>query len=301
MASGLLALLDDIAALMDDTAVMTKVAAKKTAGIVGDDLAVNAEAMVGINPKRELAIVAQVAKGSVINKAMLIPGALVLAAVAPWLIPIILMLGGAFLCYEAWHKTFGHAETAHQAELVEAAHASTEATLAVERQKIKQAVTTDLILSAEIIAIALGSMPEATLTTQALSLVVIAIGMTVIVYGSVAGLVKLDDLGLWLMKKPAALWRKTGRGLVLSVPYIMKALSIIGTAAMFMVGGGIILHGIPLGHAFDAWVATLPGLAATILGLAAPLAAGAIVGFLCALVWHRLEPAVKALWARVRG
>lgn len=301
MATGLLALFDDIAVLMDDTAVMTKLAAKKTAGIVGDDLAVNAEAMIGINPKRELAIVATVAKGSVINKAILIPAALLLAAIAPWLIPILLMIGGAFLCYEAYHKTFDHGDTTHQTELVEAAHLSTEAVLALEKQKIKQAVTTDFILSAEIVAIALGTMTDATLATQATSLVVIAVAMTIIVYGSVAGLVKLDDLGIWMMQKPAAAMKRAGAAIIKSVPYIMKTLSVVGTAAMFVVGGSIILHGIPpLEQAVTAGVARVPditGLAGTV-SFAAQILSGLIVGFIVATLWKAAGPSLLKLFKK---
>lgn len=301
MATGLLALFDDIAVLMDDTAVMTKLAAKKTAGIVGDDLAVNAEAMVGINPKRELAIVGQVAKGSVINKAILIPAALLLAAFAPWLIPVLLMLGGAFLCCEAYHKTFGHTDTAHQAELIDAAHESTEAALAVEKKKIKQAITTDLILSAEIVAIALGTMTDATLATQATSLIIIAIAMTVIVYGSVAGLVKLDDLGAWLMQKPSDAMKRAGAAIIRSVPYIMKTLSVVGTAAMFVVGGSIILHGIhPLETAVANGVASLPAIIGitTIASLIAQVAVGIIVGCVVTMIWKAAGPKVTALLRR---
>lgn len=298
MASGLFALFDDIALLMDDTAVMTKVAAKKTAGIVGDDLAVNAEAMVGINPKRELAIVAAVAKGSLINKAILVPAALVLAAIAPPVITYGLMFGGAFLCYEAFHKTFGAHDSAHDAELITAAHTSTQATLDVERQKIKQAITTDFILSAEIIAIALGSMTTTSLTTQALSLVVIALGMTVIVYGAVAGLVKIDDLGIWMAQRGSAIAKKTGLGLVASVPYIMKALGIIGTTAMFLVGGSIVLHGIsPIGHAVEHLLTTeVPaGGLRTGAGMLLDLIAGVVVGGLSALLWKYAQaPVTKA-------
>lgn len=295
MASGLFALFDDIALLMDDTAVMTKVAAKKTAGIVGDDLAVNAEAMVGINPKRELAIVAAVAKGSLVNKAILVPAALVLAAIAPPVITYGLMFGGAFLCYEAFHKTFGKHDNAHDAELISAAHTSTQATLDVERQKIKQAITTDFILSAEIIAIALGSMTTTSLTTQALSLVVIALGMTVIVYGAVAGLVKIDDLGIWLTQRGSALAKKVGLGLVASVPYIMKALGIIGTTAMFLVGGSIVLHGIsPVGHAVEHLLTTeVPaGGMRTGASMLFDLIAGVIVGGLSALLWKYAQAPV---------
>lgn len=301
MASGLFALLDDIATLMDDTAVMTKVAAQKTAGIVGDDLAVNAEAMVGINPKRELAIVAAVAKGSLINKAILIPAALLLAAVAPPVITYALMFGGAFLCYEAYHKTFGAHDSAHDAALITAAHDSTAAILDVEKQKIKQAITTDFILSAEIVAIALGSMAGATLMTQATSLAAIGIGMTVIVYGLVAVLVKLDDIGLWMMQRGSRLRRSCGAKLVASVPVIMRALSIIGTAAMFVVGGSIILHGLPLGHMVDAAIAKMPDMIGlhTLATIISQVIAGVVIGWLCAMAWHHLHSPLQRLIRRL--
>lgn len=308
MASGLLALFDDIATLMKHTSVLTKVAAKKTAGLVGDDLAVNAEAMIGINPKRELAIVAEVAKGSTINKFILIPAALGLSAVAPAIIPYFLMAGGAFLCYEGYHKTFdkhGPKEEEHKEKLIEAAQTSTEATLALEKKKIKQAVTTDFILSAEIIAIALGTMATATLATQAVALGVIGLGMTVIVYGSVAGLVKLDDLALLMMQNKSQglvgkALRKTGEFMLTTgVPGLMKGLSVFGTAAMFIVGGEILLHGIaPVHHALEAGLAMLPAVPglSTVVGMGAGLAAGVAAGFVTATAWKVTGPTItKAL------
>lgn len=294
MASGLLALLDDIATLMDDTAVMTKLAAKKTAGIVGDDLAVNAEAMAGLNPKREIAIVAQVAKGSLVNKAILIPAALALAALLPAAIPVALMIGGAYLCYEGFHKVFDKQDHAHKAELVAAAHESTADALAVEKKKIRQAIMTDFVLSAEIVVLALGTMPEASLLTQAITLCVIALGMTVIVYGSVAGLVKLDDLGVWMMGRTAAA-RKAGKAILLSVPYIMKTLSVVGTAAMFLVGGEIVMHGIPpVYHAAEELLALLPfgGAAGVIAAIAISMLGGLVAGGIVATAWKFASPAV---------
>ncbi len=306
--SGLFALLDDIAVLMDDTAIMTKVAAKKTAGIVGDDLAVNAEAMVGINPQREIAIVARVARGSLINKAIIIPVALVLAAVAPALIPILLMAGGAFLCYEAWHK-IAHShdpeEEQHKRELIAAAHTSTDAALEVEEKKIKQAITTDFILSAEIIAIALGSAANASLAAQASTLVIIGLGMTVIVYGAVAGLVKLDDLGIYLMQRNAEgkPLHTIGKKLISCVPGIMKTLSVVGTAAMFLVGGSIILHGIPAAHHIVAdAVGALPDVFA-LRGLAQMLAdglAGVMIGIVCEKLWSLASPKLLPLLGKLK-
>lgn len=250
MASGLLAVLDDITILLDDVAAMSKIAAKKTAGIVGDDLAVNANAVVGIDPKRELPIVGKIALGSLLNKAVLIPLALTLPAKA---IPPLLMFGGAFLCYEAFHK-MTHKKDAqdeeHHQKMVEAIQESPEALLKVENKKIWGAIGTDTILSAEIIAVSLGAIAAAPLMTQALTLTVIGVGMTIGVYGLVACIVKFDDWGLALQQRTgdsakARMQRAIGDGLVNHTPKFMKALSIIGTVAMFAVGGGILVHGIP--------------------------------------------------------
>ena len=313
MSSGLLAILDDISVLMKHTATLSKIAAKKTAGLVGDDLAVNAEAMLGINPKRELAIVAEVAKGSAINKVFLIGGALGLSAVAPAVIPVVLMAGGAFLCYEGYHKTFDkhhHTDDGHEKELIDAAQTSTEAVLALEKKKINQAVTTDFILSAEIIAISLGAMAGASLRAQASALVVISAAMTVGVYGAVAGLVKLDDLALFMMKNAwqnsmGAAIRKSGQFLVeKGVPTLMKGLSIFGTAAMFIVGGEILLHGIPAAHHAVEHILhmlpAVPGLS-TVAGMGMGLAAGVVAGAVTATGWKYTGPTItKALSAALK-
>lgn len=300
MATGLLALLDDIAALMDDTAAMTKIAAQKTAGIVGDDLAVNTEALLGINPRREIAIVAKVARGSLVNKAILIPAALGISAVAPGVIPYALMAGGLFLCYEAVHKVFYRPDPAQTASLAQATAVSEADMLAIENKKIKQAITTDFILSAEIVIVALGTFAGQTLQAQALSLTVLGLAMTVGVYGAVAGLVKLDDLGLWMLARRGHgrlqnAVRRAGGGLVRAVPWLMKGLGIVGTAAMFAVGGGILLHGVPAaGHAVETAVASLPALQG-LASFAAQMAAGFVAGLAAAGVWRLAGPYVARL------
>lgn len=250
--SSLLALLDDITTMLDDVSVMSQLAAKKTAGVLGDDLALNAQQVTGIAAKRELPVVWAVARGSFINKLILVPAALLISAFLPWLITPLLMLGGAFLCFEGfekiWHKLHPVDEPHEQA--VHAAMQNPQTDLvALEQEKIKGAVRTDFILSAEIIVIALGVVAEAALTQRILVLSLIAVLMTIGVYGLVALIVKMDDIGLWLMQRqgPGLLsqsTRKLGQGLVQVVPYLMRLLSVLGTAAMFLVGGGIIVHGI---------------------------------------------------------
>ncbi|ARS52906.1 DUF808 domain-containing protein [Kushneria konosiri] len=252
MAASLLTLLDDIAALMDDVSVMTKVAAKKTTGVLGDDLALNAQQVTGVRADRELPIVWAVCKGSLLNKLMLVPAALVISAFAPWLVTPLLMLGGAYLSYEgveklahAWHRYRHPGARKKEAAPTER---SAEEQAAFEKQRIKGAVRTDFILSAEIIAITLGTVAEAAFMQQVMVLSIIAVAMTLGVYGLVAAIVKLDDLGLYLSRRSAAMARKAGRGILWAAPWLMKFLSIAGTAAMFMVGGGILTHGIPVLH-----------------------------------------------------
>ena len=254
----LLALLDDIAAVLDDIALMSKVAAKKTAGVLGDDLALNAQQVSGLRADRELPVVWAVAVGSAKNKLILVPAALLISAVAPWAITPLLMLGGAFLCYEGFEKVAHHfSRKKHpdeaQAEVIEGLHDPAVDLVELEKSRIKGAIRTDFILSAEIVVIALGIVQEASLTTQIATMCVVAAAMTVGVYGLVAGIVKLDDAGLYLMKRTSAgalgaLSRAFGRGLLWFCPYLMRGLTIVGTAAMFLVGGGILLHGIPQSH-----------------------------------------------------
>ena len=275
--ASLLALLDDIATILDDVALMTKVAAKKcaavaddvaamtkvatqkTAGVLGDDLALNAQQVTGVRADRELPVVWAVAKGSLVNKAILVPAALAISAFVPVLITPLLMLGGAFLCFEGVEKLahkFLHSQAEDEAE--HESHAQANANPAVdvvafEKDKIQGAVRTDFILSAEIIVIALGTVASAPFLQQVAVLVGIAALMTVGVYGLVGGIVKLDDLGLWLSQKSSSAAQALGRGLLAAAPWLMKFLSVAGTAAMFLVGGGILVHGIaPLHHAIEA-------------------------------------------------
>ena len=252
-ASSLLALIDDIATVLDDVTVMTKVAAKKTAGVLGDDLALNAEQVSGVKPEREFPVVWAVAKGSFINKGILVPAALAISAFVPWLITPLLMIGGAFLCYEGVEKLlhpFLHSKDEdkhHHDELLAAASSDSASLVDFEKDKIKGAIRTDFILSAEIIVIALNSVAQASFTKQVITLVVLSILFTVGVYGLVAGIVKLDDTGLYLQRRGGA-FKALGGLFLVSAPYLMKLLSVLGTAAMFLVGGGILTHGWPLLH-----------------------------------------------------
>jgi predicted DNA repair protein MutK len=243
MAAGsLLALLDDIATVLDDVAILTKVAAKKTAGVLGDDLALNANQVAGVKADRELPVVWAVAKGSFLNKLILVPAALAISALAPWLVTPLLMVGGAFLCFEGFEKIVHRRKPAHLPE-------DPSADLVVlEKDKIKGAIRTDFILSAEIVAITLGTVATSPFMTQVAVLSGIAILMTVGVYGLVAGIVKLDDAGLHLSRKPGAFARRLGAVILRAAPWLMKGLSVAGTAAMFLVGGGILVHGIPPLH-----------------------------------------------------
>ena len=291
MATSLLALIDDIATVLDDVSVMTKVAAKKTAGVLGDDLALNAQQVTGVNADRELPVVWAVAKGSFRNKAILVPAALLISAFLPWAITPLLMLGGAFLCYEGFEKLahrFLHKDHGEHAETAKALADPSVDMVAFEKKKISGAVRTDFILSAEIIAITLGTVAAASFSKQVLVLVGIAIVMTIGVYGLVAAIVKLDDLGLALSKRANGLAGAIGRGILRVAPWLMKSLSVIGTAAMFMVGGGILTHGIRAVHHFietsarDAlglpYVgAVLGGLLPTLLDAAFGIVAGGVV------------------------
>lgn len=298
--ASLLALLDDIATVLDDVALMTRMAAKKTAGIVGDDLAVNAEQLTGMRAARELPVVWAVAKGSFVNKLILVPAALVLAAFAPWAILPLMVVGGLFLCFEGAEKIahkFLHSKSedeAQHAALRQAVATSEAEVMAHERAKIKGAIRTDFILSAEIIVIALGAIEKASLATQVITLSVVAIAMTIGVYGLVAGIVKLDDAGLWLQRRPGALAQRVGRGLVSAMPWLMRVLSVVGTLAMFTVGGGILTHAWPaLHHAIEGMTSGLSGAVAGAVGLLADLVVGAIAG--------GVVLTVVALIARLRG
>ena len=291
MASSLLALLDDIATVLDDVAILTKVAAKKTAGVLGDDLALNAQQVAGVAAEREIPVVWAVAKGSALNKAILVPAALAISAFAPWAVTPLLMIGGAFLCYEGFEKLahkFMHSradDDARHKDLVAALSDPKVDLVAYEKDRIKGAIRTDFILSAEIIAITLGTVATSSFLTQVSVLTGIAVIMTIGVYGIVAGIVKLDDLGLYLSTRPgnfARVRRAVGRGILLTAPYLMKFLSIAGTAAMFLVGGGILTHGIPvIGHWIEDFAkglgSPLSAVAPTLLDGIAGIIAGALV------------------------
>lgn len=292
MTSSLLALIDDIATILDDVAVLSKVAAKKTAGVLGDDLALNAQQVAGVSADRELPVVWAVCKGSMVNKLILVPSALVISIVIPWAVTPLLMVGGAYLCLEGFEKLahkFLHSDAedkAHEAELMQAISDPTVDLLALERDKVKGAIRTDFVLSAEIIAITLGTVQSQPWTTQLSVLSAIALLMTFGVYGFVAGIVKIDDAGLYLSRRPGAgagagaaarVQQALGRGLLAFAPWLMKTLSVVGTAAMFLVGGGILVHGFtPLHHAVDAWVAYLGG--AGLVAAVSPLLVDAITG-----------------------
>ena len=277
--ASLFTLLDDITAGLDDVALMTKMAAKKTAGVVGDDLALNANQVTGVAADRELPIVWAVAKGSLINKVILVPLALAISYFAPWLVMPLLMIGGAYLCFEGVEKllhkfTHKHDDTA-TAPTVMADE------LVDEKAKIRGAIRTDFILSAEIIIIALGVVAHMSMAQKAMVMSIIGIGMTVLVYGLVAGIVKLDDLGNWLQGKSSAAARSVGRGLILLMPWFMRMLAVVGMLAMFLVGGGIIVHGLaPVSEFLHGhhWENGLPGMLAS-------LVVGVITGALvCAVV-----------------
>ena len=280
--TGLLALLDDIASVLDDVAILTKLAAKKTAGVLGDDLALNAEQVAGVRTDRELPVVWAVAKGSLRNKVILVPAALAVSAAAPWAVIPLLMVGGAYLCYEGFEKVahkvlHGPAEdTAHLAALARAVADPAVDLVALERDRIRGAVRTDFILSAEIIVITLGTVAAAPFMTRVSVLTAIALLMTAGVYGLVAGIVKLDDIGLYLSRGAgntgsAQAGKVLGRGIVRAAPWLMKGLGVAGTAAMFLVGGGILVHGIPPVHHWiehlAEGVATLPRVGSTLRAL----------------------------------
>ncbi|WP_458131644.1 DUF808 domain-containing protein [Pseudomonas sp. R3-41] len=301
--SSLLVLIDDIATVLDDVALMTKMAAKKTAGVLGDDLALNAQQVSGVRAERELPVVWAVAKGSFINKLILVPSALAISAFVPWLVTPLLMIGGAYLCFEGFEKLahkFLHSKAEDQAEhaqLVEAVADPAVDLVAFEKDKIKGAVRTDFILSAEIIAITLGTVADAPLTQQVIVLSGIAIVMTVGVYGLVAGIVKLDDLGLWLTQKPGQVAKSIGGAILRAAPYMMKSLSVIGTAAMFLVGGGILTHGVPAVHHWIEGVTASAGGA----GFIVPMLLNAVAGIVAGAVVLAGVLVVGKVWKALKG
>ncbi|MCF6691709.1 DUF808 domain-containing protein [Raoultella terrigena] len=282
--SSLLTLLDDIATLLDDISVMGKLAAKKTAGVLGDDLSLNAQQVSGVRANRELPVVWGVAKGSLVNKVILVPLALLISAFIPWAITPLLMLGGAFLCFEGVEKVLHSVQARKHKEDPQARQQRLEAMaerdpLAFERDKVKGAIRTDFILSAEIVAITLGIVADAPLLNQIMILSGIALLVTVGVYGLVGIIVKLDDMGYWLVEKESVLARGVGKGLLAVAPRLMKVLSIVGTLAMFLVGGGIVVHGItPLHHAVENLASGMSGFTASLLPTGVNLVLGFIIG-----------------------
>jgi predicted DNA repair protein MutK len=311
--ASLIALLDDIASVLDDVAALTKVATKKTAGVLGDDLALNAQQVAGIRADRELPVVWAVAKGSLVNKAILVPSALAISAVAPWLVTPLLMVGGGYLCFEGCEKLehkLMHGKDELQAE--KAKHLSAVANpevdlVALEKERVKGAVRTDFILSAEIVAIALGTVATAAFMTRVWVLAGLAVLMTAGVYGLVAGIVKLDDVGAWLTRRAgagtgaaAAVQRALGVGIVRAAPWLMKTLSVAGTIAMFLVGGGILSHGIPgmhgIVHHWGESVARVPGIGGALSAVLPTL-----VDLLTGVVAGSVILAVVMLVKRLRG
>jgi len=291
--SSLLALLDDIATLLDDVSILTKVAAKKTAGVLGDDLALNAEQVSGIRAERELPVVWAVFKGSAINKAIMVPIALLLSAFLPWTITPLLMLGGAFLCFEGFEKVthrYLHATEEHEEHKQRLQAVADEDIDMVEFEKgrIRGAIRTDAILSAEIIVIVLGTVQDADLITRIAVLTLLAAVITIGVYGLVAGIVKMDDAGLHLLEKTGEsrsvrFQRWLGAWILRMAPKLMRTLSIVGTAAMFLVGGGILVHGLPIAaeglHIVAAWAHSLP-TASGLVGVLAELIYNGLFGFM---------------------
>ena len=297
--ANLLALIDDIATILDDVSLMTKAATKKTAGVLGDDLALNAQQVTGVKPARELPVVWAVAKGSLVNKAILVPGAVAISFFVPWLVTPLLMLGGAYLCFEGAEKLahkFLHAkeDEQHKDELREALKQPDVDVKTLEKRKIKGAIRTDFILSAEIIAITLGVVAGIGMQFAVLS--VVAVMITVGVYGLVAGIVKLDDGGLYLTQQDSELAQKIGRGILWLAPYMMKTLSILGTIAMFLVGGGILVHGIPLVYnAIEHFAMDFGGLSTTLI----PMLANGLIGLLAgALLVAVITPLLRMWEAR---
>ena len=298
MAASLFLLLDDIATVLDDVSILTKVAAKKTAGVLGDDLALNAQQVSGVKADRELPVVWAVAKGSFVNKAILVPAALLIGTFLPWAVTPLLMVGGAFLCFEGVEKLahkFLHKDE-HDAEVRQHVAAVADPkvdVVTVEKDKVKGAIRTDFILSAEIIVITLGTVAGQPFGTKVAVLTGIALIMTVGVYGLVAGIVKLDDAGLWLSRRASTAQQALGRGILAFAPWLMKALSVAGTAAMFLVGGQILVHGVPaFGHAVEAWAASAGGLFGTLGSMGIDAVVGIVAG---AVVLGAVELVKKVL------
>ncbi|WP_372964651.1 DUF808 domain-containing protein [Marinobacter sp.] len=301
--ASLLTLLDDIATVLDDVALMTKAATKKTAGVLGDDLALNAQQVAGVKPSRELPVVWAVAKGSLINKSILVPAALAISFFLPWLVTPLLMLGGAFLCFEGFEKLvhkFLHKEDdkAHKKELHEALKRPEVNLKEVEREKVKGAIRTDFILSAEIIAITLGIVAVQSIGMQFVVLSIVAVMVTVAVYGLVAGIVKLDDGGLYLSQQDSVPLKRVGEGILWLAPYMMKALTIVGTIAMFLVGGGILTHGIPaVSEAIQGFSEGFGGLSGVLIATLGDGLFGLLAGAILVVL---LNPVIN-FWQKRKG
>lgn len=304
MAGSLLLLLDDIATVLDDIAVMSKMAAKKTAGVLGDDLALNAQQVSGVRSEREIPVVWKVAKGSFVNKLILVPLALLISVVAPWLINPLLMIGGLFLCYEGVEKIVHmfHSKKAHTASEAQQQLIQTETDLlTMENEKIKGAIRTDFILSAEIVVISLGTVATATFMEKVGVLSVISIVMTIGVYGLVAMIVKIDDLGLYLSEQVSLFKQSIGRGLLAFAPILMKTLSIVGTIAMFLVGGGIINHAVPLLHHFTESTvdhAELIPQVGNIVGALTPTLINFAIGMIAGFVVLLVVAGIQKVWPK---
>ncbi len=295
-AGSLLTLLDDIATILDDVSILTKKAAAKTAGVLGDDLALNAQQVSGVVSQRELPVVWAVAKGSFVNKVILVPLALLISTFAPWAITPLLMIGGVYLCFEGvekLHHTLQHRRSKSieeaEKEIAELAATTPTEKVETEAEKIKGAVRTDFVLSAEIIAITLGTVAGKGFTTQLGVLCAIAMVMTVGVYGLVAVIVKLDDAGLYLTQRNNPFSQKLGRAILWAAPFLMKSLSILGTAAMFLVGGGIVTHGIPALYKAIHHIAESGGFFAPIIPSLLDGVCGLIAGILALLLFKGIQ------------
>ncbi|WP_410951750.1 DUF808 domain-containing protein [Pseudomonas sp. S1(2024)] len=304
--ASLLTLMDDVTTLLDDIALMTKTTTQKTAGVLGDDLAVNAQQVTGVRADRELPVVWEVAKGSLKNKALLVPGAMLISTFTPWAITPILLLGGAYLCLEGFEKV-AHKYLPHEND--QDVHADTKAAAGktpaeIEKMKIKGAIKTDFVLSIEILSIALGTVQGASLLNQFLVLSLVAFLVTVGVYGLVAAIVRLDDVGLYLEKKKSAFAQSFGRKIILSAPILMRVLTVLGTLAMILVGGGILTHSIPLlsdaMHLMEHAVTAVPHVGKA-LGFAVPLVAEAVIGFVTGAVVLASLKAASWLIKQVRS
>jgi uncharacterized protein len=314
MATGsLLALLDDITTILDDVSVMTKIAAKKTAGVLGDDLALNAQQLTGVNAEREIPVIWAVAKGSFVNKLILVPAALTISYFSPWFITPLLMLGGTYLCFEGFEKIFHKYLPSpndidiKDAQLEQVLEVQKKDIVSFEKDQIKGAIRTDFVLSAEIIVIALGTVANEVFSKQVTVVSIIAIMMTLGVYGLVAGIVKLDDLGLYLLLKKGSgvftkISRVIGEKILAFAPFLMRTLSVVGTAAMFLVGGGILIHGFPFLHQCVEHISkTANGMSSAIMIQFTNAIVGMIAGAIALLVSTYFNKLKNLNWIKFKG